>query len=675
MEPTQTPPRILWVDDDEDILRSAERLFRGEAVYFQATASASDAKELLRQQTYAVIVADQRLQKSSGVDLLEFAKRHAPATTRILLTGYVDNTVIEEAVNRGAVFRFINKPWDNDELGVDINKAVEHHRLKITQAGLLREVTNQNKRLEEMTSGLEKLVAERTIDAEKSKDEAELALARMRDLVRFIKDLSTLASIDDLLTLIAKELRAFTALRPPVLGYFASERRPMIVYFQGKQVVEKEMRHSWSTSLRLRINEIDDRVYLANEFGRPFVKVIAIPLKRRMAALESEPEPPATLFFEHSLPDDKIDPFLAFILERLQPLSIALDRILLEYHLKYTSYQWESTFDGIKDPIAIVDIDYQVVRANRHFHGGGFATTCHKIFAGQDVVCRGCPVASALSSAAPQTGQIRRGEQTFEVHSYPIRMDNDAVVTNVINYYVDVTSARELHGRVVQSEKMAAIGLLAGNIAHELNNPLTGIRSLAQVLLAELPEKGQLHADVAEVEKAAARSQKIIENLLEFSKGEGDERQVQVSLNEIVSRTLPMLKTAMREHRSELYLCEEPVDVRVEPHLMQQVVFNLVNNACQAMPETGTITIETASVSGGACELRVSDTGHGIPPEIRDSIFEPFFTTKEEGQGTGLGLSMSRNVIEKFGGVIELRSEPGQGTTFIVRLPRVGGGG
>ena len=79
----------------------------------------------------------------------------------------------------------------------------------------------------------------------------------------------------------------------------------MIVYFQGKQVVEKEMRQAWSTSVRLRINEIDDRVYLANEFGRPFVKVIAIPLKRRMAALEAEPEPPATLFFEHSLPDDR----------------------------------------------------------------------------------------------------------------------------------------------------------------------------------------------------------------------------------------------------------------------------------------------------------------------------------------------------------------------------------
>lgn len=650
---------------------SAERLFRGEAVFFQAVVSAEEAKDLLRNETYAVIVADQRLQRSSGIDLLEFAKSHAPTTTRILLTGFVDNSVIEEAVNRGAVFRFINKPWDNDELSVDITKAIEHHRLKITQAGLLREVTRQNKRLEEMTSGLEKLVAERTTDAERSRDEAESGLSRMRELVRFIKDLSMLTSIDELMSLMAKELRAFNTLRPPVLGYVASERRPMIVYFQGKQVVENEMRHAWSTSVRLRINEIDDRVYLANEFGRPFVKVIAIPLKRRMAALESEPEPPATLFFEHSLPDDRIEPFLTFISERLQPLSIALDRILLEYHLKYTSYQWESTFDGIKDPIAIVDVDYRVVRANRHFHSGSFETACHKIFADQDSVCRGCPAAHALSSGEPQTGQVRRGRQTLEVHSYPIRMEGDAIVTNVINHYVDVTSARELHGRVVQSEKMAAIGLLAGNIAHELNNPLTGIRSLAQVLLAELEPETQLHSDVLEVEKAGARSQKIIENLLDFSKGGSDDRQVPVSLNEVVLRTLPMLKTAMREHRSEIHLCEDDVDVRVEPHLMQQVVFNLVNNACQAMDAVGTITVETLVNKSGQCELRVSDTGQGIPAEIRDSIFEPFFTTKEEGKGTGLGLSMSRNVIQKFGGEIQVESEPGHGATFIVSLPRV----
>jgi two-component system NtrC family sensor kinase len=671
-------PKVLWIDDDPDVLDSALRLSRTQAWTLVPVKTATEAKEILLRERFAVIIADQRLQAASGVDVLEFAKEKVPATSRILLTGKVETHVLEEAVNRGHVFRFIAKPWENEQVLVDITMAIEHHQLKMTQTSLLKEVSLQNRQMERLTSGLEQLVAERTLTAESSKEQVERQLAHVRELVRFIKDLSNLHSVDELMGLIRKELKAFHELRPPVLGYVASERKPLILYFQGKGVQERAARTAWPNRSRMRINEHEDRIYLANEFGRPLIKVIAVPLKRRATAGDNETESPATLFFEHSLPDEKIDQFLTFISERLQPLSIALDRILLEYHLKYTSLQWETTFDGIKDPIAIVDMDFDVVRANRHYsetYRGQrqyVETSCHKTFANSDVICRGCPVPDALRTGEPNKGYIKRGEQIYEVMSYPIRLHGESTPTNVINHYVDVTRARELHGRMVQGEKMAAIGLLAGNIAHELNNPLTGIRSLAQVLLSEMP-KGQLKEDITEVEKAAERSQKIIENLLDFSKGESEQKQVVMPLNEIVRRTLPMLKTAMREHRSELHLSEEEAQVKVEPHLMQQVVFNLVNNACQAMKETGTITIETQLVAEAGTKahvaLRVIDSGPGIPPEIMESIFEPFFTTKEKGEGTGLGLSMCQQVIRKFGGEITVRSQVGEGAQFTVRLP------
>ena len=701
---------ILWVDDDSEVIASAQRLARNQAWTIVAAGDAETARSLLPTQTFAVVVADQRLTGASGTDLLEYAKEKTPATSRILITGTIGTAVIEEAVNRAHVFRFIAKPWDNDQIVLDVNKAIEHHLLKITESNLLREVSYQNRQLEQLTSGLEQLVAERTLNEETSKIQAEKQVAHVRELVRFIKDLSLLTSADELLGLVRKELKSIHELRAPLLGYIVGDKRPMILFFQGKQAVEREARQMWSSRSRMRINALEDRVYLANEFGRPFVKVLAIPLKRRSVANVADFESPATLFFEHTLPDDKVDAFLSFISERLQPISIALDRILLEYHLKYTSFQWESTFDGLKDPIAIIDIDFQVVRNNRYFFdktamersgedSSGRSSTdiyeraCHKIFTGSDNVCRGCPVRDALQTGFPQKGQIKRGNSVFDVLSYPIRPQGDSVSTNVINHYVDVTAARELHGRMIQSEKMAAVGLLAGNIAHELNNPLTGIRSLAQVLLAEIgqdPKNNVLRDDITEVEHAAERSQKIIENLLDFSTGDTERKEQAVSLNEIVRRTLPMLKTAMREHRSEIILCEEDSGgtfVKVEPHLMQQVVFNLVNNGCQAMKEPGTITIETminsenlreqASPSGAEkdqaptrwFELHINDTGSGIPAEILDSIFEPFFTTKEEGQGTGLGLSMSQSVIQKFGGLIAVRSDLGQGSSFVVRLP------
>lgn len=668
---------VLWVDDDQNVLDAAERLFRGQAWDLVNTASEEEAKSLLLHNEFAVIVADQKLKSGSGLDLLSFAKTHSPATARILLTGHLENTVIKEAVNQAAVFRFVSKPWDNEELILDVNKAIAHHELRTTQQHLLKEITSQNKRLEDMSSGLEQLVLERTVSTERSKEEAEKKLSHVRELVRFIKDLSLLNSLDELMQLMKKELKSFHEIRAPMLGYLVAERKPMILFFQGKQVSEKEARQTWSTSNRLRMNDLEDRVYLANEFGRPFVKVLAIPLKRRVVAQESDNEAPATLFFEHTLADDQVEGFLAVISERVQPLSIAIDRILLEYHLKYTSLQWESTFDGIKDPIAIVDIDYNVVRTNRHFSGRSFERSCHKLFNTSEQICRGCPVEKALTEGQPQKGQIKRSSKVYEVLSYPIRLHDEAVATNVINHYVDVTNSRALHSRLVQSEKMAAIGLLAGNIAHELNNPLTGIRSLAQILGTELESGSQVAEDIKEVERAAERSQKIIENLLDFSRGGTEEKQVRVSLNDIVNRTLPMLKTAMREHRSEIHLSEKSAMVRVEPHLMQQVVFNLVNNACQAMKEPGTITVETTvnedAVMGNWFELHIKDTGDGIPPEIIDNIFEPFFTTKSVGEGTGLGLSMSQSIIQKFGGQILVESSPGQGSEFIVRLPVVGG--
>jgi signal transduction histidine kinase/FixJ family two-component response regulator len=670
-------PKILWVDDDPNILQAAERLLRTQSWEFIGTTDVSRAKDLLGQSPFTVLVADQIMSESSGVDLLEFAKKYSPYTTRILLTGKVDTAVLGEAVNRGAVFRFVAKPWENSELLSDVAASIEHHHLRSVQANLLKEVSRQNKLLEELTSGLEQLVVERTESSEFSKNEVEAKLSRMRQLVRFIKDLALSTSIDELMTLIKKETKAFHGIRSVMLGYFTVERKPVIVYFQGKQVVEKRPRENWTDTTRLRINELEDRIYLANEFGRPFVKTLAIPLKRRASDKLNQSEVTATLFFEHTFVDERIDDFLNFIGEFVQPLSIALDRILLEYNLKYTSFQWESTFDGIKDPIAIVDMNYQVVRANRHFNGRSYAHHCHQVFMQSEDVCAGCPVARALKTGQPQHGQIRHGQRTFDVLSYPIRPEGDSVSSNVINHYVDVTSARELQGRVIQNEKMVAIGSLAGNIAHELNNPLTGIRSLAQILIRELADQNkydQVRQDLQEVEQAAERSQKIIENLLDFSKGGSDERQIKVSLNEIFARTLPMLKTAMRDHRTEIYLSEESTLVKAEPHLLQQVVFNLINNACQAMAGPGTIKIISRVVKESDqewVELDVADTGSGISPEIRESIFEPFFTTKEEGRGTGLGLSMSQNVIQKFGGLISLQSEVGKGSCFTARLPRV----
>jgi C4-dicarboxylate-specific signal transduction histidine kinase len=244
------------------------------------------------------------------------------------------------------------------------------------------------------------------------------------------------------------------------------------------------------------------------------------------------------------------------------------------------------------------------------------------------------------------------------------------MATNIVNQYVDITQSRELYLQLLQSEKMGAIGMLAGNIAHELNNPLTGIRSLAQVLLTEVDEGGSMHADLIEIEKATGRSQRIIKNLLEFSQGEQQAAE-QTSVDDVVEKTLPMLKAPMRMHRQDVRLGSSGVQVMVEPYLLQQVLYNLINNACQAMKEPGALRIETFSKEGQVV-IEIADSGPGIPQGLEKKIFEPFFTTKKEGHGTGLGLSMSKSIIEKFGGTISFRNIAPNGSCFTIVLPQHG---
>jgi two-component system NtrC family sensor kinase len=248
-------------------------------------------------------------------------------------------------------------------------------------------------------------------------------------------------------------------------------------------------------------------------------------------------------------------------------------------------------------------------------------------------------------------------------------MPGEKKASSWVHQYIDVTQSKELYLRLLQSEKMEAMGLLAGNIAHELNNPLSGLRSMAQVLMSSFEEGSPQVQDLKEIEKAAARSQKIIKNLLEFSTG-GSQEVVLISMDELVQRTLPMLKALVRLHKQELLLNAEDEKVQVEPHLIQQVIFNLVNNAFQAMRDSGVLTIQTFA-SEDEVFLSVQDTGAGIPAEIRDRIFEPFFTTKQEGIGTGLGLSLSRKIIERFGGKLELEKSDETGSKFRIRLPRI----
>ncbi|HEX4923196.1 MAG TPA: ATP-binding protein [Bdellovibrionales bacterium] len=663
MATPENPHRILWTDSDNEALAAAKRLLKGTAWELVTSDSYEKALKQVGNGPFAVVVAGQPASGERGLEFLERVRALNPSVSRIVSAEQPTRAMVERAINEAAVFRIIEKPLDKSDVVKSLAEAVQHHVTSFDQKMLLREVSRQNKELEGLKQGLERMVADRTKSIKASKAEVERKQKRIRATIRFVKELALTAHLDDLFVLIRKELRVQRRVSDPILGYYSPEQKARLLFFRGSQVLEKQCANEpWPAIDQVKTNSQSVRKFLADQFGRPFGKVLSIPLKQR-----SSEKVTSVLFLEHGYSEDDLHDFLEYVMELLQPFSITLDRLLLAEDLRHTSVLWERTFDTIQDPVAIVNVDYDILRSNRHFSDRVTYGTCYKVFAGQESVCAGCPVGAALKAGKARRGEVRRGERIYQVHSYPILGSGEATATTVVNHYVDVTEARNLYSKAIQNEKMAALGVMAGHIAHELNNPLTGLRSLAQLLRKEVP--APVANDLAEVEKAAERSQRIIKNLLDFSQaGENSDAADTVSLNDIILKTLPMLKTAMRFHRSEIELTEDDNSIRVNPYMLQQVIFNLVNNACQAMENPGSIRITTSREEDRVC-LYVRDTGPGIPESAMDRIFEPFFTTKPEGEGTGLGLSMSRQIIEKFGGAIQVTETGPQGTEFKVSLP------
>jgi two-component system, cell cycle sensor histidine kinase and response regulator CckA len=252
-------------------------------------------------------------------------------------------------------------------------------------------------------------------------------------------------------------------------------------------------------------------------------------------------------------------------------------------------------------------------------------------------------------------------------------------------YVIDVTERKRLEEQLRQSQKMEAIGRLAGGVAHDFNNLLTAINGYADILAAGMAPDDERLADVEEIRKAGDRAAALTRQLLAFSRRQVLKPAV-IDLRNVVAGIAPMLRRLVGEH-IELR-APQTLDlgrVRADPSQIEQVLLNLVVNARDAMPAGGTLTIETANselddeyarthppaVPGPYVLLAVSDTGTGMDETTMAHLFEPFFTTKALGEGTGLGLATVYGIVSQSGGHVTAYSEPGHGSTFKVFLPRV----
>ncbi len=227
--------------------------------------------------------------------------------------------------------------------------------------------------------------------------------------------------------------------------------------------------------------------------------------------------------------------------------------------------------------------------------------------------------------------------------------------------------------QLIHSEKLASLGVLAGGVAHEINNPLMVILGRTELMLMDGSTGDETTKNLETIRHETERIGHIVQNLLTFSRKSRQEKIESVDVNEVLDRTLTLSEHQLTVGNVKVHkqLDQELPSVDANAGQLQQVFMNLIINAYHAMPDGGQLTVKTGTVPEDRVFIEIADTGCGISPEDINRIFDPFFTTKEEGQGTGLGLAVSRNIIDNHGGEIGVHSKVGTGTTFRVVIPRV----
>lgn len=278
-----------------------------------------------------------------------------------------------------------------------------------------------------------------------------------------------------------------------------------------------------------------------------------------------------------------------------------------------------------------------------------------------------------------------------DIHSTPMEIEGQLCV---VSFFTDVTAQRQLEAdkenlesQLRQAQKLEAVGQLAGGVAHDFNNILTGIGGFVGFAVEEAEPETQMHKDLTETLTLVERASNLTKQLLAFSRKQTLTPSV-IDLNQLTNEQLKMLGRLLGEDIDIQFLPGKDLGhVKADPGQVGQVIMNLAVNARDAMPDGGKLTIESANVElskeyaashhdahpGAHVMIAISDTGSGMDQKTQERIFDPFFTTKGLGKGTGLGLSTVYGIVKQHGGNIWVYSEPGQGTTFKIYFPRVAG--
>ncbi|MBI2609204.1 MAG: response regulator [Deltaproteobacteria bacterium] len=652
---------ILIVDDEPYILSAFQRLLKPHYNSIFTAQTTQEAEKILKVQKIDLVICDQRLPQEDGLHFLTRAKEKWPETLRVLLTGYPDAGLATKALNEASIFRFITKPWDETQVLSLIKKSFEKKDLGFQNQTLLKLTQKQQERLSKLNHELQ----ERTQKVKNSQELIKKNKLRLSKINIFMTHLNESKTLEDIIETIKKDTKNFIPFDGFTLLTHNEKLQKILASFKTKN----PRIYSQSKSVIKALFEKPEKVK----------SILFFPLTTHIGGKKNCS---AILSLGRHKPPYFTKKDIETLEEVSGPLAMAINKILLFDIVHRGSKQWEETFDAIEDPITIIDQNFNIIKANKAAEKISglsikdlLSKKCYELLAKSSQPCKNCSVPDSLQTKKATTAHDLTEFKGKEMRtwSYPVLNEKNKIEF-IVQYYKDLSQEKAIYQKLVQSEKLSAVGLLTSSVAHEINNPVTGILSLTQILKKELNPNDTHYADIVEIERAAERCKEITENLLNFSKELGEWHQSGyqkklININNVLETTLSLVwfSSEKKSINIEKKFSQSLPLIKAKFGELQQVFFNIFNNAYQAIDKEGTIEITTQK-NGPFIEVSIRDTGCGIEPQNIDRIFEPFFTTKKQGKGTGLGLSVSYDIIQKYAGQILVHSKVNSGTTFIVRI-------
>ena len=439
--------------------------------------------------------------------------------------------------------------------------------------------------------------------------------------IKFCETLSSSVNVKDFLLNLRLQIPKKFETGELILFYESKQLGLRRAYVKNCLFYESSAQEVWPMAEQTRLSLIGENLYLAKEFGRPFLTALMAPL--------NVSQQKALLVLEvHN--KRCVRPLIDFFEERKMILELSFKKAHLNTHFSRISYLWSQLFSHWSEPLAILN-DFQVLLKNDSFK-------------------KSFPLSIKFLKKKINLGLLEQGEKIYKLHYYPLK-DSLGVL-----YCQDKTKSFYLKEQLFQSEKMSLLSDLGQNMAHRLNNPLTGVQAMTQILKKDFALR-DFSKELEELERAIQRSQRIIKSFLSFS--DRKEQTQNCDIHQILENTLTLLKKAMEGLSLKTNFCEQRLEIKGDFSLLQQAFYNLILNACEALAEDKTnknpmIQISVYPISEHEMCLKIADNGIGIEREKLNKIFQPFWTGK--AKGTGLGLGVTKKIVQQFNGKIFVSS-------------------